>query len=199
MSSSRRLRADQPGLFDSHAPPPGFVYRENVLSEFEERALVERIAGLPFAPFEFQGHLGNRRVVSFGWRYDYGGRALRSTTPFPDFLMALRKEAAVFAGLGAERFEQALVTEYGPGAGIGWHRDKAVFQDVVAFSFLAPCVLRFRRRQGLGWERRKLTVAPRSAYLLRGPARQEWEHSIPAQEILRYSVTFRTLALAPFA
>jgi alkylated DNA repair dioxygenase AlkB len=35
-------------------------------------------------------------------------------------------------------------------------------------------------------------VAPRSAYLLRGPARFDWEHSIPPLDRLRYSVTFRT-------
>jgi len=39
-----------------------------------------------------------------------------------------------------------LVTEYGSGAGIGWHRDKAVFGEVVGISLLAPCVLRFRRK-----------------------------------------------------
>ena len=39
-----------------------------------------------------------------------------------------------------------------------------------------------------------VTVAPRSAYLLAGPARREWEHSIPPAEALRYSVTFRRLA-----
>jgi alkylated DNA repair dioxygenase AlkB len=33
----------------------------------------------------------------------------------------------------------------------------------------------------------------RSAYLLRGPSRTEWEHSIPAVDELRYSITFRNL------
>jgi alkylated DNA repair dioxygenase AlkB len=66
-----------------------------------------------------------------------------------------------------------------------------MFEDVIAFSFRAPCSLRFRRAQGDGWERAMQVVAPRSAYLLRGPARREWEHSIPPQDELRYSVTFR--------
>ena len=35
------------------------------------------------------------------------------------------------------------------------------------------------------------TPEPRSAYLLRGPVRRNWEHSIPPVEHLRYSVTFR--------
>jgi alkylated DNA repair dioxygenase AlkB len=42
-------------------------------------------------------------------------------------------------------------------------------------------------------ERYSLTAEPRSAYLLRGPSRTEWEHSIPAVDSLRYSITFRSL------
>jgi alkylated DNA repair dioxygenase AlkB len=87
-----------------------------------------------------------------------------------------------------------LVTEYGPGAGIGWHRDKSVFGETVGVSLLSPCVLRLRRKAGeKKWERANVQVEPRSAYLLSGAARSEWEHSIPPVEALRYSVTFRSL------
>jgi alkylated DNA repair dioxygenase AlkB len=86
-----------------------------------------------------------------------------------------------------------LVTEYVPGAAIGWHRDKAVFGDVVGVSLVSACVFRIRRTSGTAWERNSFRLEPRSAYLLRGPARTEWEHSIPAVDSLRYSVTFRTL------
>ncbi|HEV2867426.1 MAG TPA: alpha-ketoglutarate-dependent dioxygenase AlkB, partial [Allosphingosinicella sp.] len=68
-----------------------------------------------------------------------------------------------------------------------------VFGDVIGISLLAPAPLRFRRRQGAKWERFTLTAEPRSAYLLRGPARDLWEHSIPPVETLRYSITLRTL------
>ena len=111
----------------------------------------------------------------------------------PEFLLPLRERAAQVAGLAPESLQQVLVTEYAPGAPIGWHRDKPEFQDVVAISFLAPCLLRFRRRLRDGWERRSLDVMPRSAYVLRGAARTEWEHSIPPLSALRYSVTFRNL------
>jgi alkylated DNA repair dioxygenase AlkB len=37
-------------------------------------------------------------------------------------------------------------------------------------------------------------VEPRSAYLLSGPARQDWEHSIAPGDTLRFSITFRTLS-----
>jgi alkylated DNA repair dioxygenase AlkB len=173
--------------------PLGFAYDEEIIREAEERALVALIADLPFRPFEFHGYLGNRRVVSFGWRYDYGVRALEQAAPIPSFLAPLRALAAGFAGLAPESLEHALVTEYAPGAGIGWHRDKAEFADVIALSLFAPCMLRFRRKAGSGWERATQRVAARSVYLLRRAARSEWEHSIPALDRLRYSVTFRSL------
>ena len=131
--------------------------------------------------------------MSFGWRYDYAGRRIRPSAQLPGFLLSLRERAARMAGLAPEGLQQVLVTEYAPGAPIGWHRDKPMFQDVVAISFLASCLLRFRRQMSNGWERRSLEVMPRSAYVLRGAARMEWEHSIPPVSALRYSVTFRNL------
>lgn len=155
------------------------------------------LEALPFKPFEFHGHLGNRHIVSFGWRYDYAGRALRESDAIPEFLFPLREIAATLASLVPESLQQALVTQYVPGAGIGWHRDKPMFKDVVAFSFLSSCLLRFRRRQGTGWKRASIAVQPGSAYLLRGSARREWEHSIPPVNGLRYSVTFRNFSVVP--
>jgi alkylated DNA repair dioxygenase AlkB len=55
--------------------------------------------------------------------------------------------------------------------------------------------MRFRRKSGATtWDRMFTPLAPRSAYRLSGPARSEWEHSITPMDVLRYSVTFRTLA-----
>jgi alkylated DNA repair dioxygenase AlkB len=39
----------------------------------------------------------------------------------------------------------------------------------------------------------EIELAPRSAYLIRGIARRDFEHSIPPVTRRRYSVTFRTL------
>ena len=186
----------QPQLtpFDADpALPEGFAYRPDLVTPAAEAALVGRVRSLPFREFEFHGHTGKRRVVSFGWHYDFAARLLRRADDMPPFLLALREDAARFAGVAPEALPHALVTEYGAGAGIGWHRDKAVFGDVLGVSLLAPCVFRLRRAAGEGWERASLTVEPRSAYLLRGAARTEWEHSVPPVDALRYSVTFRTL------
>ena len=174
--------------------PQGFRYRPELVSPADEAALLERVRALPFRDFEFHGYTGKRRVVSYGWHYDFNERVLRKADDIPPFLLALREPAAAFAGMDAARLQHVLVTEYGAGAGIGWHRDKAVFGEVVGVSLLAPCVFRLRREvPGGSWERASLTAEPRSAYLLSGPSRTEWEHSIPPVEALRYSVTFRNL------
>ena len=191
--SRRHLEAiEQSNLFlDERKLPEGFAYREDVILVGDEQALIERFQELPFKPFEFHGFLGNRRVVSFGWRYDFSGATLRPSDDIPPFLLPLRERAAAFAGIAAEGLQQILINEYAPGAGIGWHRDKSMFEDVVAISLGSTCSLRLRRRQGSGWERAAQEVRPRSVYLVRGPVRREWEHSVPPVDCLRYSVTFR--------
>jgi alkylated DNA repair dioxygenase AlkB len=108
--------------------------------------------------------------------------------------LPVRDRAARFAGLDPAVLQQALVTEYSPGAAIGWHKDKGVFDDVVGISLGAPCTFRFRRALPDGkWERRNLVLEPGSSYLITGESRTEWEHSIPPVEALRYSITFRSM------
>src|SRR4051812_840894 len=187
--------ANQQTLFElTPALPDGFRYRTDVISEDEERVLLEHLRSLPFEAFRFHGFTGNRRIVSYGWRYDFDVEGLREAADIPAFLDPVRRAAARFAGLPSEELVHVLVTEYRPGAGIGWHRDKAVFGDVIGVSLLSPCRFRLRRRDERSWERSTIDAQPRSAYLLSGPARTDWEHSIPPVDELRYSVTFRTLS-----
>ena len=172
--------------------PAGFKYQPDVITREREEELLTRIGELPFKEFEFHGFLGKRRTVSFGWRYDFNKSQLEKVDDIPEFLLPLRETAARFAGIDSSRFQQALVLEYSPGSAIGWHRDRPQFGEVIGVSLLAPCVFRLRRKAGDKWERFTLTAEPRSAYLLSGPSRTEWEHSIPPVEALRYSVTFRS-------
>ena len=171
--------------------PAGFRYRPNIISPDDEQSLLEPIRELSFKEFAFHGFTGKRRVVSYGWKYDFEERAVRKADDIPSWLLPLREVAAGFAGIAPEQLQQALVTEYDVGAAIGWHRDKAVFGDVIGVSLLSACRFRLRRKVGTTWERASFTVDPRSAYLLRGPSRTEWEHSIPGVDSLRYSITFR--------
>jgi alkylated DNA repair dioxygenase AlkB len=185
---------DQLALFDT-APvlPEGFRYRPGLLTPPAEASLVEEIRSLPLKEFEFHGYTGKRRVVSYGWHYSFTDSVLRKTDDIPPFLLALRGLAADFAGMEPAQLQHVLVTEYSAGAGIGWHRDKDVFGQIVGISLLAPCVFRLRRKAGTTWERASVIAEPRSAYLLSGPSRTEWEHSIPPVDALRYSITFRNL------
>lgn len=178
-------------LETGQALPEGFKYQPDVVSPEDERMLLQRLRELPFRDFEFHGYVGKRRVVSYGWRYDFNERILREADDIPSWLLSLRDVAADFSGVEPTRLQQVLVTEYDVGAAIGWHRDKAVFGEVVGLSLLSSCRFRLRRNVGSGWERVSITADPRSAYLLSGPSRTEWEHSIPAVQALRYSVTFR--------
>jgi alkylated DNA repair dioxygenase AlkB len=171
----------------------GLAYRAEFVAREQESALVERLALLAFKPFEFRGYLGRRRVISFGVRYDFSDGKMHDAPEIPAFLLPLRGLAAKFAGIEPAALRQALVTEYQPGAGIGWHRDRPGFDDVIGVSLLSPCRFRLRRRQRAGWRRQDLVLEPRSAYLLRGEVRWAWEHSIPPADNLRYSVTFRSL------
>ena len=116
----------QDTLFRDLAPfPEGFRYEENLLSPDHERTLIASFKRLPFREFEFRGFLGKRRTVSFGWRYDFNGGGLSKTEDMPDFLLPVREQAATFANIPAQDLQQVLVTEYGAGAAIGWHRDRS--------------------------------------------------------------------------
>jgi alkylated DNA repair dioxygenase AlkB len=179
----------QPELFDLQ--PGGLSHRDDFITADEEIELLGQFASLAFKPFAFQGWFGKRETVSFGWRYDFNDSRVHVAPAIPDFLLPIRARAARFAGLPPPAFEQALVIRYDIGAGIGWHRDRPAFDKVVGISLAAPCDLRFRQRTGDGFRRFTLHAAPRSAYLLNGEIRHEWEHSIVPMEAQRFSITFR--------
>jgi alkylated DNA repair dioxygenase AlkB len=184
----------QSDLFSPDPPAPeGLIYREALITPAEETRLIAAFGALPFAPFRFHGHEGLRRVVAFGSRYDYARARVAPAEPIPDWLTPLRARAARLAGIDGVDLAQALVTEYRPGAPIGWHRDRPHYGVIVGVSFGPACVLRLRRaRPAGGWDRHARPLAPRSAYVLDGEARWVWEHSIAPAAALRYSVTFRT-------
>ncbi|WP_372785927.1 alpha-ketoglutarate-dependent dioxygenase AlkB [Phenylobacterium sp.] len=186
--------ARQPSLFDAATGPrlpEGFAYRPDFLSAAEEGELAAWLATLPFQAFQFRGYEGKRRVVSFGWQYDFTRSHLTKADDMPAELLGVRARAAAFAGLAPEDLQQCLLNEYLPGAPIGWHRDRPVFEKVVGISLLAPCNFRLRRRVGEGFQRTAIELEPRSIYAIAGEARSAWEHSIPPVKAHRYSITFR--------
>lgn len=179
-------------------PPPapaGLFHAEDFLSPAEEGALIRTIDAADLAPFRFQGWLGKRLTASYGWHYDFDRAAFGPTKPIPEDLMPIRDRAAAFAGLAPDDLVQALLIRYDPGAGIGWHRDRPVFNHVVGISLGDPVVLRLRRRRPEGgFDRAAQPLAPRSVYHLTSEVRHEWEHSIAPVDARRWSITFRSLS-----
>ena len=172
----------------------GLDYRPDFISEVEERELVGLLLALDVSPFRFQGWTGNRMTRSFGWRYDFDDASFTPTDPLPDWLEPLRAQSAALAGVSPGDIHHALIARYDPGAGIGWHKDRDVFERVVGVSLGTSATLRFRQRTESGFRRIGVDVEPRSAYLLSGEARWQWEHRILPGDRLRFSITFRTLS-----
>jgi alkylated DNA repair dioxygenase AlkB len=187
------MPALQPDLFNE-SDLPGLTLAEAIVTPSEEAALIAAIDGVELTPFRFHQWRGKRLTASFGWSYDFDTGRIAPAAPIPEWLLPLRERAADFARVCREDLVQALLIRYDPGAGIGWHRDRDVFEQVVGFSLAAPATLRFRRRKPGGFDRANLDVAPGSAYLLSGEARWQWEHSIAAGDQLRFSMTFRALS-----
>jgi alkylated DNA repair dioxygenase AlkB len=180
-------------LFEIEARPEGFRYEEAFVSPDEERDLLTAIRRLEFHEVRMRGVAARRRVIQYGWKYSFESFRMTEGPPLPDFLLPIRDRAERFADLPAGDLSEGLITEYMPGAAIGWHRDAPGFGVVVGISLLSECRFRFRRGAIGAWESSELPMQPRSIYMLTGAARSEWQHSIPAVAALRYSITFRTM------
>ena len=191
------------GLFEPDLPP-GFAYRDDFITADEESSLVATIGAIEFDAFEMRGVVARRRVKFYGRSYDL---APGPEEPIPPFLFPFRERLAEWAGVAPAAFAMALINEYRAGAPIGWHRDAPQYGMTAGVSLLSAGRMKLRpyvspseqgrRQKAEGKTTRRTThelqLLPRSAYLMTGAARQEYEHSIPAVEELRYSVTFRTI------
>jgi hypothetical protein len=101
-------------------------------------------------------------------------------------------------------FDQVIVNRYKPGEGIIEHVDLAKFDDgIVGISLKSACVMHFRRVppssdsciEGVNGNSEngtdastashtsvtKVLLRPGDVYVLSGPARYEWTHSIPSE------------------
>jgi alkylated DNA repair dioxygenase AlkB len=185
--------SEQFSLFADKSPAPkGLSHVEDFVSPAAEQALIRQVAALPLKPFQFGQYEGKRRVASFGFRYDYTPRRLQEAEPIPDWLSSIITRVEAFGGHETS-VQQVLCTEYDVGVGIGWHRDKPHFDRVFGLSLGSACKFRFRRPAHTKWERFTLEAQPRSLYMMSGPSRHVWEHSIPAVDAPRYSITFRSM------
>ena len=189
------MKAKQAELFgDAPALPEGFVFQPEFISADEERALLDGIAHLELAEAKYKQYTARRRIAYFGFGYDFVSNKLDAAPPAPPFLESLRAKLATWMEVAPEALAQALVTEYRPGTPLGWHRDAPDYGRVAGISLGGWARMRLRRYPPGDDEPLVLNLAPRSAYQMNGVARWQWQHSIPANKELRYSITFRTLA-----
>jgi alkylated DNA repair dioxygenase AlkB len=173
--------------------PPGLRYVPDLLTVSEEAELLVGLRALDFAAVEMRGQVARRRTAHFGWVYGYESWRITPGPPLPAFLEPLRVRCAALLAVEPAALAETLVTEYPPGAAIGWHRDATQFGPVVGVSLLGACRMRFRRGTGTARRVHAVVLEPRSAYVLAGDARWRWQHHIPPMRAPRYSVTFRTL------
>lgn len=172
--------------------PEGFVYQPDFLSAAEEQALLKQLQTLDFQPFNFQGFIAKRRVIEYGYEYDFTSRKASPASPIPEFLLPLRERAARFAEVDAADVVECVLHEYPKGAPIGWHRDVPHFEIIIGISLLSACRMRLKPYRSQG-KIVSVILDRRSVYVMHGPARWKYQHSIPEVEELRYSITFRTL------
>jgi alkylated DNA repair dioxygenase AlkB len=185
-------------LDTSGSLPNGFVYRPNFLTEEEERELLGFIEDLPFEHSRLGEYTARRRVISFGWGYDFRRKKLIVGKPLPPFLTVCTRKIAKWLDIPQSSIVEALITEYEPKAAIGWHVDQEEFESIVGISLSGWCRLRLRPLETSTLRRTtkdvlSLTLEPRSAYVMQKESRYDFQHSIPPVETLRYSITFRTL------
>jgi alkylated DNA repair dioxygenase AlkB len=186
--------ASQPTLFDEpSALPNGLLFAPRFLGADEERALLGEIVALELREAQYKQYTARRRIASFGAEYDFEANTLGPAPGMPPFLAPLRAKVATWAGVAAEGFTHALVSEYRPGTPLGWHRDVPQFDVIVGISLAADARMRFRPYPPKSGDAvLALDLPPRSAYILRDEVRWKWQHSVEATKALRYSITFRT-------
>jgi alkylated DNA repair protein (DNA oxidative demethylase) len=173
---------------------PGLRRLEEFMTKDEERTLIASINETELSPFRFQQWTGKRLTHSFGWKYDFQSGDLSQSEPIPGWLLPFRDRAAAFCGLLPEEIVQALLIRYDAGAGIGWHRDRPIYEHVIGISLGAPASMRFRRKSGDRWQRVLSPLEPRGIYHLSGEVRTDWEHSIVEMDQTRYAITFRSFS-----
>lgn len=172
--------------------PPGFALAPDAVTADEEAALLAECeaAGWDFAL--------RRATRQYGFRYDFRGGLPGAAPPLPAFALgALAAARAPFPDCFAEA-AQCIVNRYLPGEGIAYHTDdRRLFgPQVLVLSLGSDTVVNFRLP---GSAAVPVPVPRRSAYLMEGPAREAWQHEIPARlrdggvpRGTRVSLTFRT-------
>jgi alkylated DNA repair dioxygenase AlkB len=176
--------------------PEGFSYTPDFLSEDEEAELFNLIKNINLHNFNFQGFKANRKVASFGYDYSFDNGKLTKGKEIPATFDFLIEKVSKQVAIPPNEFAELLVTEYSPGTVINWHRDAPPFDLIAGISIIADCTFRLRPQDKAKQGRSSVISFPvkrRSLYIIQGPARTHWQHSITPVKETRYSITLRTL------
>lgn len=176
--------------------PEGFQYIPGFITREEEQQLCEEIRNITLHTFTFQGYEAKRKVASFGQDWSFERRELSKGREIPEAFHPLIEKVARQLALRQEAFQELLLTEYPPGSVINWHRDAPPFDLIAGISLQSDAVFRLRphdkEKQGRG-SIISFPVQRRSLYIISGPSRTDWQHSIAPVKHTRYSITLRTL------
>lgn len=162
---------------------PGVTLIEDFVTEEEEREMLACVDS-----DERWQRLAKRRVLHYGYAFDYGTRDARDeTSPMPAFVAGLLRRASRCGAPGAlesATCDQLTVNEYVCGVGIAPHVDthSAFGPTILSVSLAGRAVMEFRLHEGgekEPRERRAISMPPRSLLVLHGEARYRWLHYIP--------------------
>src|SRR5579883_1175601 len=155
----------------------GFAYFPEFLSSAQSRELLEYVRSLPMKHDVFCGKVMRRASYNLGYDYLAIGRRLTPVEPFSEPIRELAARAKAHCGC-IEKFDECSITNYGIGAGIGWHTDARFFGDyILGVSLGADGRMQFRPNGG-STATGEVTVAPGSLYIMTGPARWDYQHRI---------------------
>jgi alkylated DNA repair dioxygenase AlkB len=176
--------------------PEGFQYVPDFISKAEEEYLYQEVLKVERHTFVFQGFEAKRKVASFGHDWNFEKQQLSKGKDIPKEFDPLLEKVAQHLQLQKDVFAELLVTEYPVGAVINWHRDAPPFDLIAGISLHADCTFRLRPYNNEKKEKTAVLSFPvkrRSLYVIQGPSRTHWQHSIAAVQHVRYSITLRTL------
>ncbi len=177
--------------------PEGLVYTPDFLTINEEIDLYKEISTLELKRMSFHGFEANRKVASFGYDYSFENGKLIKGKDIPVTFDSLIEKTGTYLSIKPADFAELLVTEYPVGAVINWHRDAPPFNIIVGISLMADCIFRLRPHDKTKQNRSSIISFPvkrRSLYVIQGPSRSDWQHSISPVKEVRYSITLRTLS-----
>jgi len=190
------------GLFYYDSAVPDDLLRD-VVEWFDDSDTQEPL--FPVANAQGRSSEKSRRVLHFGWKYNYSSGSTRERAEeFPLVIATLRDLIAeVWSeapdGFDIESLDQCIVNRYLPGQGIGAHIDSESYGGtIVCFTFLGSREMEFTQ----GSDTHRVYTTPGSMYVMIGESRYEWKHqmrprksdTVNGRRVSRetcFSVTFR--------